>query len=118
MHDERRGQGDKRLVCVLWYLDSDVHIVVSIAKAVQSGDSPARQPHPVVRLHPLRNLRGRGVSGDEREGKTLVDISFLSQLFLTFTMMCPLSPGIRTSPPRIACVKLIFAFECMSNPSR
>ena len=57
IEDRCMMKGDKRLVCVLWYLDSDVHIVVSNARAAQSGDSPALQPHLVVRRHPLRNLR-------------------------------------------------------------
>ena len=35
MYDSGRGQGDKSsIMYVLWYLDSNVHIVVSIAKAV------------------------------------------------------------------------------------
>ena len=61
---------------------------------------------------------GRGWDQERRGVKMLVNVRFVSQLFLALTMMCPLSPGIRASPPRIACVKLIFAFECMSNPSR
>lgn len=55
-------------------------IVVSIAIAVQSGDSPVSQPYPVVGLHSCRNLgqRGRGKdNGAEEQVKGFVELTCL-----------------------------------------
>ena len=113
IEDRCMMKGDQMLVCVtlvswFWCAHSGLH-----CQSCSVWGFPCSSAASCGETAPLEESEG-----DEREGKTLVDISFVSQLFLALTMMCPLSPGIRTSPPRIACVKLIFAFECMSNPSR
>lgn len=72
-------------------------IVVSIAIAIQSGDSPVGQPYPVVGLHPRRNLgqRKEGEGEGQWSGRTvkgLVELTCLLQTTVHCIVSCYSSP--------------------------